>query len=318
MDDPKDTLSTEPVDAPAEDAAAETTDGQPPEAADAEAAPEPEPLPWPCKDTICEDTLTIIREYYQLNLEPLFSAISEDCVWLSIGNLLITGASAIRTQLTVGFEMPPFDLTEPDFRTIDTGSDDQLVVLGTYYLHVAEEEELICVRKQRLTFCYRKEKKGYRLYHMHVSNEDSELVGDEVFPAQVSKQTYDYVQHLLRTKEMRSGDRIPVKAHSGTSYIDAARIQCIRTTERTSILHMGDERRTVRISIKELEKVLPDYFYRVHRCYFINCHYVTNIKRYTATLLTGEEIPVPKWRYMEARADIRAIIERDKSAADDE
>ncbi len=43
------------------------------------------------RETICEDTLYIIREYYKLNTEPLFSVLAKDCVWLSIGNLLAFG-----------------------------------------------------------------------------------------------------------------------------------------------------------------------------------------------------------------------------------
>lgn len=39
----------------------------------------------------------------------------------------------------------------------------------------------------------RKEKGGFRLYHLHVSNEWSELTRDEVFSMQVSRQTYHYV-----------------------------------------------------------------------------------------------------------------------------
>ena len=59
------------------------------------------------KETVCEDTLYILREYYHLNTEPLFSVLADDCVWLSIGNLLVSGAEAIKAQFKNGFIMPP-------------------------------------------------------------------------------------------------------------------------------------------------------------------------------------------------------------------
>ena len=54
------------------------------------------------KETVCEDTLYILREYYHLNTEPLFSVLADDCVWLSIGNLLVSGAEAIKAQFKTG------------------------------------------------------------------------------------------------------------------------------------------------------------------------------------------------------------------------
>ena len=37
-------------------------------------------------DNIANLTQYLIREYYKLNTEPLFSVLAEDCVWLGPGN----------------------------------------------------------------------------------------------------------------------------------------------------------------------------------------------------------------------------------------
>lgn len=65
-----------------------------------------------------------------------------------------------------------------------------------------------------------------------------------------------------------------------------------------------------RTSIKELEAELPSCFYRLHRSYFVNCNYVAKIERYKLTLITGEELPIPKMRYMQIRNDITEMIQR--------
>lgn len=267
------------------------------------------------RESVCQDTLYIIEEYYHLNLEPLLSVLANDCVWLSIGNLLISGAKAIRANFGPDFNMPPFEVEEPNFRLIETGTEEQLMVLGEYILYASEETEIICTTKQRLTFCYRLETDGYRLYHMHVSNEYSELVGDEVFPFQITKQTYQYVQNLLKERGRNNNCRLAVKENGSICFIDAGMIQYIQALERESIISLVNEKRQVQTSIKELEKELPSHFYRLHRSYFVNCDYIVKVERYKLTLITGEELPIPKMRYMEIREDIKKIIENKKKGA---
>lgn len=262
------------------------------------------------RETICQDTLYLMQEYYHLNTEPLFSVLAEDCVWLGIGNLMVFGSEAIKAQFKNGFIMPLFELKEPNFLRIETGTEDQLMVLGEYMLYASEESEFICAAKQRLTFCYRLEKEGYRIYHMHVSNEDSGLTGDEIFPIKISKQTYRYVQDLLQESGKYSSWRLAVKESGSVCFIDPSMIQYIQALERESVLHLIDEKRQVQTSIKELTSQLPSYFYRLHRSYFVNCNYVAKLERYELTLITGERLPIPKMRYTQIRDDITKMIQK--------
>ena len=262
--------------------------------------------------TVCQDTLYIIQEYYHLNTEPLFSVLSEDCVWLGIGNLTVFGSEAIKAQFKDGFIMPPFELEEPHFWQIETGTEEQLMVLGEYMLYASEESEIICSVKQRLTFCYRWEEERYRIYHMHVSNEYSELVDDEIFPVKISRQTYRYVQKLLQESGKYSKRRLVVKENGSVRFLDPSMIQYIQALERESILHLINEKRQIQTSIKELEAKLPSYFYRLHRSYFVNCNYVAKLERYELTLVTGERLPIPKMRYTQIRDDITEMIQKKK------
>lgn len=256
------------------------------------------------KDTICEDTLYIVKEYYQLNTEPLFDVLSDDCVWLGIGNLLVCGASAIKAQFRNGFIIPTFEMEEPNFRRIDTGTEEQLMVLGEYTLYSDKGAKMIASTKQRLTFCYRKEADSYKLYHMHVSNEYSDLTEDEIFPIHISRQTYKYVQNILKESAKSRIHKLNVKYDGSTSFIDPSLVLYIEAMERNSILHLFNENRLVQTSIKELEEEVPAYFYRLHRSYFVNCDYVAKIERYKLTMITGEELPIPKKRFMEIREAI--------------
>lgn len=153
------------------------------------------------RETICDDTAYVIEQYYHLNLQPLFSLLSDDCVWLMPGNKIVYGAKAIRAEFKHGFVMPAFDMQDIMMQEIEMKQEGLCTVLGTYMLTPSASATAICCAEQRITFCYRLEKEHYRLFHMHVSNAWSELVDDEVFPFQISKQSYQYVQKLIAQKK---------------------------------------------------------------------------------------------------------------------
>lgn len=262
------------------------------------------------RETICENTLKIVREYYSLNTEPLFSVLADDCVWLGTGNLLVSGAAAIQELFKDGFIMPVCRLEEPDFRLIESGCEGQLIVLGQYALYPGEGAEQISAVKQRSTFFYRQENSGWRLAHMHISNEWSELVGDEVFPVQTSMRTYHYVKKLLAESVSRKPPMLIIKTGIANQFVDTNTVIYIQATDKDCILHMPDERRQVSRTLKDLQGQLPPNFYRIHRSFYVNCNYVTKIERYVVTLVTGEALPIPKMRYMQVREELTARIEK--------
>lgn len=262
------------------------------------------------RETICESTRKIIQEYYRLNTEPLFSVLSNDCVWMGTGNLLATGAAAIRGFFEDGFLMPPFRLEEPDFRLVETGCQGQLIVLGQYALSPDEGARQISAVKQRSTFCYREEKGRWLLYHMHVSNEWGELVGEEVFPVRISTQTYRYVKKLLAESVSKKPPMLVVKTDLSSQFIDTNTIIYIQATDRDCILHLLGERKQVPRPLKELMGQLPPSFYRIHRSFCVNSDYVTKIERYRLTLATGDVLPVPKMRYTQIRDELTALLEK--------
>ena len=71
---------------------------------------------------------------------------------------------------------------------------------------------------------------------MHVSNEYNELVGDEIFPVQVTRQTYQYVQSLLKESGRSKGCKISVKENGGISFVDCEMIEYVEAVERECVL----------------------------------------------------------------------------------
>lgn len=256
------------------------------------------------RETICRDTQYMLERYYDHDLEPILSALTDDCVWLSVGNLLASGKQSILSCFKNGFVMPRFTIESPDFRLIETGSNDQLLVLGQFFLYPEEEAETICAVKQRISCSFRKEKAGFRMYHIHTSNEWNELVDDEVYAVSMGAQTYQYVQKILAENGCPCTQKLVIKNDSSSEFIDVGLLVYVEAMDKHTILHMVGEKREVKIPFKEMLELLPKQFCRLHRSYAINCTYVKKIERYMLTLITMEQIPIPKMRYKEITEEI--------------
>ena len=55
------------------------------------------------------------------------------------------------------------------------------------------------------------------------------------------------------------------------------------------------------MKISDLEKMLPDQFFRCHRSYIVNLLEVENIERYQATMKNQDYIPISQQQYTEMK-----------------
>lgn len=69
-------------------------------------------------------------------------------------------------------------------------------------------------------------------------------------------------------------------------------------------VHTKDETLLVTQLLKDVEKKLPDYYYRCHASYIVNLRRVKKIGGYKIILDTGDEIPIPAKKYAKVKADI--------------
>lgn len=250
----------------------------------------------------------IITEYYKLNTEPFFSVLSQNCVWIPPGGQIVMGAEAIRVAFQDGFVMPPFKLEDAEFDLLNTGSPEQIGVFGTYSLFSDVKSEMILAGKQRVTMMFRKEKEDFRLYHLHVSNEWEELAEDEIFPVQISRQTYHYVQKLLQESGRMPNRHIVLKVENATYSFDPDMVLYVEAIGKVCTVNMLNRTMVIRQPITALEQQFPKQFCRIHRSYLVNCRFILQVERYAVTLINGTVLPIPAKRYMEVREEITALL----------
>lgn len=259
-------------------------------------------------ENACEAARYIMTEYYRLNVEPFFSVLSQNCVWILPGGQIVIGAEAIRAMFQDGFVMPPFQAEDVEFDLLNTGSPEQIGVFGTYSLFSDVESEMILAGKQRVTMMFRKEKDGFRLYHIHASNEWDELAEGEIFPVQISRQTYHYVQKLLQESGQAPNRRIIIKMEHATYSFDPDMVLYVEAIGKVCTVYMMNRTMVIRQPITVLETQFPKQFCRIHRSYLVNCRFVLQVERYAVTLINGTVLPIPAKRYMEVREEITALI----------
>ncbi|WP_146340211.1 LytTR family DNA-binding domain-containing protein [Nesterenkonia sp. NBAIMH1] len=71
--------------------------------------------------------------------------------------------------------------------------------------------------------------------------------------------------------------RIPVQRQGRTVLVDASRIVFADAAGGYARLKLGDERHLVSFSLSELERRLPDHFFRAHRSCLVNLHLVREL-----------------------------------------
>ena len=64
----------------------------------------------------------------------------------------------------------------------------------------------------------------------------------------------------------------------------------------------------IRQPIAALETQFPKQFYRIHRSYLVNCHFIFQVERYAVTLMNGAVLPIPAKRYREVREELTALL----------
>lgn len=135
-----------------------------------------------CNQTL-ELTQYILEQYWQRNIEPLLSYISDDIFWIGFmdeGYLHVKEAMVKRIQENIQ-EIPIVYLDEQEYKVVQDESNDCIIV-GSYKAYTKLESKIIFSEKQRITFVWIKEKEKLLIKHIHLSNALHIQEYDERFP----------------------------------------------------------------------------------------------------------------------------------------
>lgn len=177
-------------------------------------------------------------------------------------------------------------------------------VVGRLFVRTKESSGMLLAAHQRVTFQYAMFDGTPKIVHIHASNSWDAPEPDEIFPFRAGKETYRYVQDILRRKG-EAPSRISLHDVRGNRYyIQVDEIMFIEAQKPHCILYCVNGRIEANIQISALAQKLPAFFLRSHRSYIINVNYVIGLRRYTVHLCEGHALPIPEKRYMEIKCSI--------------
>lgn len=256
---------------------------------------------------------SVIASYYSKDYTPLFERCADDCTFIGAGSDLFATRDDLVRALSAPEDVPLLLMRDADFRLVGPTAPDEreALVMGTYRLYTAPNEQLLFATRQRISVFCRLEDGVWKTHHVHSSNEWSEPVGEEEFPYQVSRETYEYVRSILRTgrKAGLLPARIALEGSARTTYLDPAQVVCIQADGKRSIAHTTDGSVELAGLLRDIEPQLPGTFVRVHRSYVVNAAHITGVRHFAVELSNGMDVPVPERRFDDVSREISLRLE---------
>lgn len=106
---------------------------------------------------------------------------------------------------------------------------------------------------------------------------------------------------LLSYHKYSCKEGIAVSVEGKSINIAFEEISYIESCGRDIEIHVQDKVLTTHIKISDMEKMLPQDFFRCHRSYIVNYNYMDSIERYQITMKDGDLVPVSQQLYAETK-----------------
>lgn len=258
-------------------------------------------------------TKEIIRQHYLRNSEFVFSHLADDVMWIGpLEHQVVFSKKEVEELLNAEKEIV-FSLVNSEFHLVLT-DENSCVVVGWAEICTDEDSGYVLKCRQRITFIYKVKKEQLIVTHMHVSESWDVLGEDEIFPFRAAKQTYQYMQQLIKMK-FENHKKIMVydtqrRAHfimeNEIIYVEASNIHCY--------LYCVNGKLLITEGITEFAEKLSERFLRVHRSFIVNIDYIIGMERFYVQLCEGSKIPVPEKKYVAVREEIRRRLPFEEAA----
>lgn len=250
-------------------------------------------------------THQLLQDYYQKKPETVFSLCTENMTWI--------GAQA--EQFDIGFEAFKKDilaitkkmfcckLLHQEF-VVTQNRGNVCTVIGRYLVE-SDDENVSAAAPQRCVVVWEKIGNDLKIRHLSTFNplDTIKAVEGENFVRHMGEYIEKYIQRKMKTL---SKDKT-VKINDDQNvmhFVPLCDIIWAETQGRKCVIHVIDKKIEAKMSLAELTKQLDDDFLQIHRCYFINVHYVKEMKPFCIVLLDGTELGVPQRRYNEIKNDL--------------
>lgn len=107
---------------------------------------------------------------------------------------------------------------------------------------------------------------------------------------------------LQRLSKKIKRDKILVSVKNGVESLSIDKILFVENNMRHAKYYNTDGAEYLSISrFNDLSEILPEYFCRCHKSFYVNLYHVTSLHRYAFTLDNDKEVPISQSRYAESQ-----------------
>lgn len=246
-------------------------------------------------------TQEIIHGYYRGNLEPCFSHLCKKSVWISTGEQMVIGGAAVREHLLSHPQHRDFRILRDNYTLVPVNARCAAVAAQITAVDAKREDARITAS---YTMLYQVTGEKTRLVLIH-SGYGLLRSNQRDVPA-VWVPAYHLFRNLLL--DLPEENRLAIPSSGQTFYIHPNTILYVQSKNRRAELCCVDAVVRSNLSINQINAMLPDGFCPIHRCYTVNPRYVSAVRRYQVTMVTGETLPIPFHSYDQVKSSLERHI----------
>lgn len=242
---------------------------------------------------VIELTRKTVADFYSRQVDDLFRYFMEDFVFIGACDFQwATNLQEFRQITSSELQEAAVTISDEEYHIL-YHDQNVWILYGRYTARAPLGNGKIWRARVRATYVWQQTAAGLKLHHVHGSHAQDFPVMPAVLKPGSSFfeyiSSYDFTEYINNTISFRdsNGTRLTIP-DSQIIYFKAANQYCYLNTATRSYLITG--------GISKLGIVFAN-FIRLHRSYLVNPAFIKSIRRYTASVTTGEKIPIGQGRY---------------------
>lgn len=248
------------------------------------------------------ESIHIITEYYQNNLQPYFDSLGKDVLWIGPAEgQEIRGRDQVISTFSAEAHELTFTMGSIRAICISPCKIAQEVILQ-YEIYTHYPSGSTHLHNQRIHYSWYREKVQtengsdfcWKIAVMHISNAWPYDSRDTIYPVHYNSLNLP-VQFIEKPKHFMTVTASDLSVHR----IPLVNLLYIETVKRTAKLHIQTSTDSIVVNgrLPDFEKAYPDFLLRIHSGYLINPDRVSKIERFCVTMSNGAKLPIPEKKY---------------------
>lgn len=254
-------------------------------------------------EAVADLTKRLFHDYYAGNLEPWFSYLCSDSVYLGNGDQILFGGDIIRKHFQKFSGINHADIINEEYYPIRL-SDSCAQVYGQLSVKIPNS---LYGATTKFSIIYRLVNGKLKMIHQHNAYEYTQFSNTgKTETLEMDMATLRFVRELILEEPLNS--RLSIRSGRQTIYVNPYMVLYVQSNGKRTELVCVDRIIDCNSPISELKELLPEFFYQIHRSYLVNTRYITAIRRFEVEMISGITLPIPAASYMQVKNDLNEML----------